>query len=101
MDEERFRKDLAALKAHEKEVQQRMGIEERDQKSQEREKSSKAMRYTLLGAEFAAIFIGFVFGGHWLDQRWGTTPWLLLVGVAAGFGIALYRLITVARRLSE
>lgn len=101
MDEERFRKDLKALREQEKTVRARMGIETREKEFRERQTSSKAMRYTLLGAEFAAIFIGFVFGGHWLDERWGTTPWLLLAGVLLGFGIALYRLITVAQRLSE
>ncbi|MBS0617827.1 MAG: AtpZ/AtpI family protein [Spirochaetes bacterium] len=59
------------------------------------------MRYTMLGAEFAAIFFAFIYGGHALDARLGSKPWLLLVGIFLGFGIALYRLIFVARKLGE
>ena len=55
------------------------------------------------GLEFAgAILIG-LFGGEWLDRRWGTGPWLVVVGVfvgaVAGF-VSLYRALTAgaARR---
>lgn len=26
--------------------------------------------------------------GYWLDTRWGTSPWLLVLGAVFGFGIA-------------
>jgi F0F1-type ATP synthase assembly protein I len=58
-------------------------------------------RYSYVGIFFGvAICIGF-FGGHWLDRRWHTEPWLsiagLLIGVASGFR-ELYRLTKMAAR---
>jgi F0F1-type ATP synthase assembly protein I len=52
-------------------------------------------RYSYLGIFFGvAVVIGWA-GGHWLDRRWHTDPWLsmagLLIGVAAGFR-ELYRI---------
>jgi ATP synthase protein I len=46
-------------------------------------------RYSYVGIFFGvAVCLGF-FGGRWADRRWGTAPWLqivgLLIGVAAGF----------------
>lgn len=61
--------------------------------------NKKALRaawdYSYLGIFFGvAICLGY-FAGRWADERWGTTPWLqiigLLVGVASGFR-ELYRL---------
>ncbi len=101
MDNERLRAELKDLKSREallrKSALRKTGDENNDQSAS----NSRAMRYTWLGAEFAAIFFAFVYGGNLLDQKLGTKPWLVLVGICAGFGIALYRLIFVARRLSE
>ena len=30
--------------------------------------------------------------GYWLDRRFGTGPWLILILGAFGFGVGLYRL---------
>ena len=53
-----------------------------------------AGRYMGAGIQFAASILLFVFLGQWLDERLGTGPWLLLLGVfvgaAAGFH-SLYR----------
>jgi len=99
MDEEHFRREIADLKAREKQL--RSSNKKPTESTDESKSRSNAMRYTWLGAEFAAIFFAFVYGGNLLDQKLGTKPWLVLVGICAGFGIALYRLIFVARRLSE
>ena len=37
-----------------------------------------------IGIELSALIGGFAYGGYWLDERWGTGPWLLLVGVCLG-----------------
>lgn len=37
-----------------------------------------------IGLELSAVIGGFAYGGHWLDDRWGTGPWLLLIGVCIG-----------------
>lgn len=37
-----------------------------------------------IGLELSVVIGGFAYGGHWLDERWGTGPWLLLTGVCLG-----------------
>jgi F0F1-type ATP synthase assembly protein I len=27
--------------------------------------------------------------GYWLDERWGTAPWLVLTGACLGFAVAM------------
>ena len=50
-----------------------------------------------VGFEVAvAIAIGY-FGGQWLDRKFGTTPWLTIVGFAAGVGAAIKALVRVTR----
>lgn len=98
MDDERIRRELKDIK--ERELALRKSIFSGKLSEDEgKTHPSPALRYTWLGAEFAAIFIGFTYAGYHLDQRLQTKPWLLLIGIAAGFGLALYRLIFVARRL--
>jgi F0F1-type ATP synthase assembly protein I len=36
--------------------------------------------------------------GVYLDQRWGTGPWLLAVGAVFGFLAALWHLLALAKR---
>lgn len=42
-------------------------------------------RYSGLGLQLGVIVTLFSLGGNWLDQRLGTRPWFLLVGVLLGF----------------
>lgn len=101
MDDERLKAELKDLKAREG-LLRKSALRKNDGENNDQSASnSRAMRYTWLGAEFAAIFFAFVYGGNLLDQKLGTKPWLVLLGICAGFGIALYRLIFVARRLSD
>jgi F0F1-type ATP synthase assembly protein I len=37
-------------------------------------------------------------GGNWLDQRWGTSPLLLILGVFLGAGAGFYNLYKVLTR---
>jgi F0F1-type ATP synthase assembly protein I len=48
--------------------------------------------------EFLAYIGGFGVLGYWLDQRNAWTPWGLLVGLLAGTGFGLYRLLREAKR---
>jgi F0F1-type ATP synthase assembly protein I len=51
-------------------------------------------RFVGLGFEIAAPLMLGLFGGQWLDRRFGTAPWLLFAGVfsgAAAAGFSLYR----------
>lgn len=99
MDEQHLRKELEKLRERERELERSLRNDERG--SGAMPERSRAMRYAGLGLEFAAVFFGFVWAGHYLDTRLGSKPWLVLVGICLGFGIALYRLIFVARRLGE
>jgi len=50
-----------------------------------------------VGIEVAvAITIGY-FGGHWLDGKLHTAPWLTYLGFVAGIGAAIKALVRVAR----
>ena len=54
-----------------------------------------------IGVQFGLTILVFVFAGVWLDRRFGTTPWLLLICVFAGAGGAfysMYRRVTAAQR---
>lgn len=98
MNDERFRKEFAELKKREQQLER--SVQKETEGVSERVSNSRAMRYAGLGLEFAAVFFGFVWAGRFLDERLGTKPWLLLVGVCFGFSIALYRLVFIARRLN-
>jgi ATP synthase protein I len=38
------------------------------------------------------------FLGHYLDQRWGTAPWLTLAGTLCGMGAGFIEVFSVIRR---
>lgn len=46
-----------------------------------------------LGTEFAIIFIGFVFGGNYLDGSLGISPFGILGGCIMGFTLSLMHII--------
>ena len=51
-----------------------------------------------VGIEIAvAIAIGY-FGGHYLDRKFGTQPWLSYVGMLFGVGAAIKALVRVTRQ---
>ena len=52
-----------------------------------------------LEAVFAILIAGGI--GYWADSRLGTSPWLLLLGFAIGFGSFVLRLIRLGRQLRE
>jgi F0F1-type ATP synthase assembly protein I len=35
--------------------------------------------------------------GIWLDKKWGTAPWLVIVGVLLGFVTGMYHLLQIVR----
>jgi len=57
-----------------------------------------------LGVSFAATLIAFSFAGIWLDEKLGTSPWLLIVMVflgAAGAFYLMYHKLMKGQRLSD
>jgi len=46
-----------------------------------------------LGAELAAPVVLLAAAGYYLDSRWGSKPWLLIVGALLGSVVGLYTFI--------
>ena len=51
------------------------------------------VRYSGIGLELAGVTAGLALLGYWVDSKFGTKPWGLLVGVAIGIVGGLYNLI--------
>jgi ATP synthase protein I len=62
----------------------------------------EAAPYLGIGTAFAAsVLLGLGFG-YWLDKRFGTQPWLLLLGAGFGLFAGFYQFAkTVGRRNNE
>ena len=43
-----------------------------------------------VGLQLAAAIIGGLYAGQWLDHRFGTDPWLLMLGVFGGASAGFY-----------
>ncbi|MCQ2410587.1 MAG: AtpZ/AtpI family protein [Elusimicrobiaceae bacterium] len=56
---------------------------------------------TTLGLEFALAEILGGALGWWLDNKWGTSPWCFLAGVAGGFALGMYMIIRGAQELER
>jgi F0F1-type ATP synthase assembly protein I len=55
---------------------------------------SSPFQFVGLGFELVVPLLVGLFGGQWLDRRFGTAPWLLLTGVIVGAAagvLSLYR----------
>ena len=52
-----------------------------------------ASRITNIGLQLALPPLG----GMWLDKRWGTAPWLLILGAVLGFCMFMFELLRIAR----
>jgi F0F1-type ATP synthase assembly protein I len=98
-EQEEFKKRLAELKL--KEDLTRRKINHTPDNLNSDPDRSKAMKYSFLGVEFIAIFLLFLFGGKFADEKLGSSPWLFLVGCIAGFAISFYRLIKSANAISK
>ena len=63
----------------------------------ERPSGPGATEFAGVGILFAVSILGFLYAGRWLDERLGTEPLLLIVGVFTGFGLSLW---SILRKLS-
>jgi F0F1-type ATP synthase assembly protein I len=43
-----------------------------------------------LGLQFVIALLGGLYGGQWLDRRIGTGPWLSIIGMFLGAGLAFF-----------
>ena len=46
--------------------------------------SSQFGPFLTLGLQLAISVVAFFFLGRWLDERFGTAPWLMILGLAVG-----------------
>ncbi len=49
--------------------------------------------YGAVGFQLAAAMVGGLLLGGWLDKKWGTTPWVTLVGLLIGSVGGFYNLL--------
>lgn len=54
-----------------------------------------------MGIYFAAIFIGCVLLGHWLDGKFDIAPFGVLLGTLLGFPLAFYRLLLMVKEMNR
>ncbi|MBI2081969.1 MAG: AtpZ/AtpI family protein [Deltaproteobacteria bacterium] len=52
--------------------------------------------YGAIGFQLASMVIGGLLLGQWLDRKWGTMPWLTLIGLILGSIGGFYNLIRIA-----
>ena len=49
--------------------------------------------YGAVGVQLAVMVVGGLLLGHWVDGKWGTSPWLALAGLVVGSIGGFYNLI--------
>lgn len=71
-----------------------------DDEITENEKFRASFLYTVglysgVGIQLVILIVAGLFGGRFLDQQWGTSPWLLLLGVILGTATGFYNLVVI------
>lgn len=51
------------------------------------------VRFSGIGIEFAAAVVGFTLFGYWIDKRYDSSPWGVLIGVMLGLVGGTYNLV--------
>ncbi|NBX75961.1 MAG: ATPase [Proteobacteria bacterium] len=49
----------------------------------------------------AILMFGLGWGGYKLDQKWGTKPWLMFLGVLIGLGLGIWYILVLANRFNK
>ena len=62
---------------------------------------NQGLQYAVLGTEISLTVAAAAWFGWWLDEKFDTEPWLLLVMVLLGTGAAMLRLFRLARFLAR
>ncbi|MCA9547904.1 MAG: AtpZ/AtpI family protein [Myxococcales bacterium] len=58
-------------------------------------------RYSASGIEMAlSVLVGYGIG-WWVDGKWGTDPWGMVIGIAFGFAAGVRSLLQAARRIER
>ena len=61
----------------------------------------KMAKYTAVGLEFPTTVAAGLFIGFYLDQYFGTKPWLVLLVGLTGIVVAFYRIVVLLRHFSR
>jgi len=80
------------------------GLEDASPSDQQRARAaepSNAHRLASAGIELAGGVLLFAGGGYLLDNWWGTTPWMLVVGAMLGLAGGMYRLIKAVQEANR
>ncbi|MBL7686127.1 MAG: AtpZ/AtpI family protein [Deltaproteobacteria bacterium] len=57
--------------------------------------------YSGLGIQLVVSVMVGVYAGDWLDKRWQTAPFMLMLGLFLGAGSGFYQLFRVANLMNE
>jgi F0F1-type ATP synthase assembly protein I len=57
--------------------------------------------YGTVGLEVVLSILLGLFGGRWLDGKFGTAPWLMLLGLVFGVGAAVRSLLHIRRQMQR
>ena len=60
----------------------------------------KAGPFLTMGWSIAISVALGTFAGYWLDNKFGTTPWLLIVGALLGIAAGFVELVRTVKKLS-
>lgn len=60
---------------------------------------ARVQTVAMSGMEFGGVIIVLALLGWWLDDRWGTSPWLVLTGTLVGIIGGLYKLANLQRQM--
>jgi F0F1-type ATP synthase assembly protein I len=52
-----------------------------------------------IGLELGVVTVLGAFLGNYLDERWGTGPWLTLLGMFCGLGIGISSILRIIGRM--
>ncbi len=53
------------------------------------------------GIQLAASVVMMFFLGQWLDEKFSTKPWLMLVGVIFGLGAGFYNFFKIVNKIDK
>ena len=67
-----------------------MTLDQRSRGTGDKDPGPSSATYAGVGIQFAIALVVFALGGNWLDQKAGTSPLFLLVGVFLGAAAAFY-----------
>lgn len=50
------------------------------------------------GTELVVVVLGGLLAGQWLDEKFNTSPWIMLAGAVLGIIFGLYRIIGLSQQ---